>query len=216
MAWHYILMGDVIGSTRLDAKKLRRQLKSLLSKCNQDLENEILSPYTTTLGDEFQGIAKSLRSVSESIFHVEHIRVQRRYDFRLRYVAHYGEIETPINRDIAYGMMGPGLTRARAFLTKKGRGRSRFFFDFPNQELALNLTRLSTVIEGLTDRWNPQDYLLILDMIANQDNEFVARKHKKNRSQVWKRRKHLLVKEYGAIKAVMFDMIEAVEREGRR
>jgi len=214
MAKHYILMGDVIGSTRLDAKKLRRQLESLLSKCNQDLKNKIRSPYTTTLGDEFQGIAKSLRSVAESIFHIEHIQMKRRYDFRLRYVAHYGEIDTPINRDIAYGMMGPGLTHARALLTKKGRGRSRFSFDFPDQQLALNLTRLATVIEGLTDRWNLQDYTLILDMIANQDNEIVARKHKKNRSQVWKRRKHLLVEEYRAAKAVMLDMIEAAGKGG--
>jgi len=62
MAKYFILMGDVIGSRGFDATKLRRQLKSLLSACNGDLKTEILSPYTTTLGDEFQGIAMSLHA----------------------------------------------------------------------------------------------------------------------------------------------------------
>lgn len=39
---------------------------------------------------------------------------QKRYHFKLHYVGHYGEIQTPINREIAYEMMGPGLTQARA------------------------------------------------------------------------------------------------------
>ena len=71
MAKYFILMGDVIGSRRLYARKLQRQLKNLLSACNQHLKAGILSPYTTTLGDEFQGIAMSLRATAESIFFLE-------------------------------------------------------------------------------------------------------------------------------------------------
>jgi hypothetical protein len=206
---YFILMGDVIESRKLDATKLRQQLKTLLSACNKDLKPEILSPYTTTLGDEFQGIAGSLHAVAETIFCLDEARIKKQYDFMIRYVAHYGEIQTPINTDVAYGMMGPGLTKARALLTEKRRGEPRFCFELPDTQLAENLTRLFTVIDGLTDRWKQRDFSLIADMLSNTNNEEVAAKHKKNRSQIWKKRKHLLIEEYRAAKAIIFDLIKA-------
>ena len=208
---YFILMGDVIESRKLNATRLRQQLKALLSACNKDLKPEILSPYTTTLGDEFQGIAGSLHAVAETIFCLGEARIKKQYDFMIRYVAHYGEIQTPINTDMAYGMMGPGLTKARALLTDKRRGEPRFCFELPDKQLAENLTRLFVVIDGLTDRWKQRDFSLIVDMLSNTNNEEVAAKHKKNRSQIWKKRKHLLIEEYRAAKAVVFDLIKASE-----
>ncbi len=114
MANYFILMGDVVASRRVNARELQRHLKSLVSSCNSDLKSLILSPYTITLGDEFQGIATSLRAIIESIFYFEETCIKKRYHFKLHYVGHYGEIQTPINREIAYEMMGPGLTQARA------------------------------------------------------------------------------------------------------
>ena len=213
MSRYFILMGDVIGSRRLHAAELRRQLKNLLSACNRHLKAEILSPYTTTLGDEFQGVPGSLYSAAESLFCIEEERIKNQYDFGVRYVVHYGEIDTPISREIAYEMMGPGLTRARALLTDKRRGQPRFCFDLPDKELAENLTRLCSVIDGLVDRWNPRDYALIFAMLSSTSNEDVAAEHGKNRSQIWKRRKHLLIEEYRLTKAVVLDLIDAAERE---
>jgi len=211
MAKYYILMGDIIQSRKMDAQKLRRELKSLLSACNGDLKTEILSPYTTTLGDEFQGIARSLHGAAESIFYFEELRIRNQNDFMMRYVVHYGEIQTSINTKVAYGMMGPGLTKARSLLTDKRRGRPRFLFDLPDNRLAENLTRLCTIIDGLTRRWCPRDYALISDMLTNRNNEEVATNHNKNRSQIWKRRKHLLIEEYRLGRAVVFDLIDSSE-----
>ena len=132
-------MGDVVASRRVDAREMRRHLKSLVSSCNSDLKALILSPYTITLGDEFQGIATSLRAIAESIFYFEETRIKNQYHFKLRYVGHYGEIQTSINREIAYEMMGPGLTRTRALLTDKRRGRPRLIFDLPVRSLTHNL-----------------------------------------------------------------------------
>jgi hypothetical protein len=214
MADYFIVMGDVIGSRKRDATRLRQQLKNLLSDCNGDLKTAILSPYTTTLGDEFQGIARSLHAVAECIFYLEETRIKKQNDFGIRYVAHYGEIQTPINTEVAYGMMGPGLTKARALLTDKRRGQPRFCFDLPDTRLAENLTRLFRVIEGLTSRWDRRDFSLIADMLSNTNNEEVAAKHSKNRSQIWKRRRHLLIEEYRSTKTVIFDLIDA--SEGKR
>jgi hypothetical protein len=206
MPKYYILMGDVIKSRERDVKKLRMQLKGLLSACNRHLEADVLSPYTTTLGDEFQGVASNLRGLLEAVFYLEEVRLKKQYSFKLRYVAHFGHIQTPINREIAYEMMGPGLTRARRLLTDKRRGRPRFVFDLSDRRLSRNLNLLCSVVDGLTARWRLQDYLLIYDMVSNDNNEEVGRKHGKNRSQIWKRRKHLLIDEYKAVKEVIFEL----------
>jgi len=211
MAKYFILMGDVIGSRRYYARELQQQLKNLLSACNQHLKAGILSPYTTTLGDEFQGIAVSLSATAECIFFLEETRIENRHDFGIRYVAHFGEIQTPINKRIAYEMMGPGLTRARALLTDKRRGQPRFYFDLPDKRFAENLTRLCSIIDGLINRWNRRDYPLISDMLSNPNNEEVAAKHGKNRSQIWKRRKYLLIDEYLLTRTIVFDLIGAAE-----
>jgi len=216
MADYFIVMGDVIGSRKLDATKLRQQLKNLLSACNRDLKTEILSPYTTTLGDEFQGIARSLHAVAESIFYLDETRIKNQYDFWIRYVAHYGEIQTPINTEVAYGMMGPGLTKGRALLTDKRRGQPRFCFYLPDTRLAENLTRLFRVIEGLTSRWDRRDFSLISEMLSNTNNEEVAAQHHKNRSQIWKRRKHLFIEEYRMAKAVILDLTDTAKGKRSR
>jgi hypothetical protein len=48
-------------------------------------------------------------------------------------------------------------------------------------------------------------------MLSDQNNEEVAAKHGKNRSQIWKRRKYLLIEEYRLTKAVVLDLIDATE-----
>lgn len=216
MTEHYILMGDVIRSRNLQAVKLHEQMKALLSACNKDLKTAILSPYTTTLGDEFQGIAASLRATLECIFYIEDTRMQRQYDFEVRYVVLYGEIETAINKEIAYGMMGAGLSRARELLTDKKRGRPRFQFELPQKQLEENLTRLFRVMEGLEERWDRRDYPLILDMLSIPNNEKVAVKYGKNRSQIWKRRKNLLIEEYQLIRTIALSLIDTEGEKAKK
>lgn len=207
MTRHYILMGDIIGSSRHeDLQKLRKDFIEIVSSCSRELKHEIVSPYTVTLGDEFQGVAASLHALLESIFYMEEKILHQGLDFKVRYVAVYGEIETSINRLKAHTMMGAGLKRAREILTDKKRGEPRFRFELPDTYMTNQLNRLFLVFDGLTDRWRPRDGRLILDMLANPNNEEVGILHGKNRTQIWKRRRHLLVEEYRALKESLLEL----------
>ena len=206
MANRYILMGDIIGSRKHDARQLRKNFINLTSGCNRKLKQVILSPYTVTLGDEFQGIATSLHSVIKSIFYMEETILRKQLDFQVRYVAVQGDIDTPINRLKAHTMMGSGLTEAREILTDKRRGQPRFRFVLQDGHTMNHLNRLFLVLDGLTGRWNTDDGLLIFDMLATPHNDNVAIKHEKNRTQIWKRRKNLLVEEYRALKDVIMEL----------
>ncbi|MCX7044556.1 MAG: SatD family protein [Candidatus Sumerlaeota bacterium] len=201
-------MGDVIGSSRMDAIMLRRQFRSLLTDCNRKMKKNILSPLTTTLGDEFQGIVQSLSALPETIFFLDDTIRTREYGFHLRYIAHAGVIQTRINRKTAYGMMGPGLARARALLTEKQRGLPRVIFDLPAQGLAENLTKLFMVLDGLASRWKPCDYALVQCMLRNSSNQDVAKEFGKDRSQIWKRRKQLHIEEFRILRSLVLSLIE--------
>lgn len=213
MANHFIVMGDIVHSRKYEGKELMREFRELVSSCNRDLAEGILSPYTVTLGDEFQGVAKSLHWSVQSLLYLEECMLKKGHPFSLRYVVHYGKIETNLNRKIAHGMIGPGLTRARGLLNDKGRGKSRFNFDLPNETLALQLSRLFFVMASLTQGWQHKDAQLIFDMIANDDNTAIGTKYGKNRSQVWKRRRHLHIDDYRALRQIA---IELSDKGGKR
>ena len=206
MAGRYILMGDIVGSSTYEASKLRREFMQIVSSCNKTLEGEILSPYTVTLGDEFQGVARSLRGLFDTVFYLEEISLRKRLRFKMRYVGLYGEIDTPINRIKAHGMMGVGLTITRKMLTDKRRGKPRFQFELPDAQMTKRLNLLFVVIDGIMAKWNPDDGPLILDMIDNNNNVEVGKKHRKNRTQIWKRRKNMLIEEFRALKELVLDL----------
>jgi len=197
---YYILMGDVVGSSDYEQGTLGKDLKELVQSANDDLGKITLSPYTVTLGDEFQGVTQSLASGVETLLYFEEQRLAKKLDFRLHYVLHFGNIDTEINPDTSYGMLGEGLTTARKILTAKKRDRKRFRISLPENGRTEQLNRLFEVIEGITDRWKKNDFPLILDMIRNNNDEEVGKKHKKDRSQIYRRRKTLLITEYTLLK----------------
>ncbi len=203
LASQFILMGDVVDSRDLESVPLQRNFEHLVDACNRELAELILSPLTITLGDEFQGLTFDLTSAVDCLFFLEERRLAETLDFVLHFVVHEGEIETPVNREIAYGMMGPGLTRARELLTESARPRPRFLFELQDGALSEALNHQFRVYEGLLERWSVDDYPLILRMLAEPNNTSVAAEFDKNRSQIWKRRKTLLVEEYRSTKEVI-------------
>lgn len=213
MADHFIVMGDILRSREYNGTELMREFKDLVSSCNSKLAKGILSPYTITLGDEFQGVARSLHWSVQSLLYLEESTLRKGFPFALRYVVHCGKIDTPLNRRIAHGMVGRGLTRARELLTDKRRGRPRFLFDLPNEDLALQLSLLFGVMASLTRHWQRKDADLIFEMLASADNAAIGAKYGKNRSQIWKRRKNLHVDDYNALRGVAIALSEG---EGRR
>lgn len=209
---YYVVMGDVIGSRYQEADRLMREFESLVGRANSVFRDGILSPYTITLGDEFQGVARSLQEAVKTILFLEEARLKGEFSAMLRYVVLYGEITTPLNRRLAHGMLGAGLAKAREQLMDKRRGRPRFHFELQDRRQASQLGRLLEVMSALTRDWKLEDADLLFDMLVAANNEEVAVKHGKNRSQVWKRRRNLYVDEYGSLKDIVLELSEEAAR----
>lgn len=206
-------MGDVSASRRLDAVKLQAALKELVDQTNAEFKPETPSPFTITLGDEFQGVTGSLDSGIRTLFFMEEYRLRLPVPFRLHYVLHQGLIETDINPDKAWGMLGEGLTKARELLTDKSRNRPRFRISLPGEACvyAAQLNRQFVVLDGIISRWNPDDYKLIADMIQHESDAEVGKLHGKDRTQIYRRRNTLMIKEYNLLKQAVFAELELME-----
>ena len=202
--WNYILMADIIGSRKVEQSKLMKGFKNVVANANKNLEQQLLSPLTITLGDEFQSVAKSLSSALDTVLYLEELIIKSKEDFKLRYVLLEGAIETPINSQIAYGMLGSGLTEARETLVRSKKQKTRFNITLNDQELEKALTDAFLVLQRIIDKWKVEkDYYIVAEFLANKDYKRVAADLEKERSLIWKREKSLGIEEYFALKDVI-------------
>jgi hypothetical protein len=200
----WIIMADVIHSSAHDALALQRAFKFDVNYINKEYEKRILSPLTITLGDEFQGVIKDLKTCIEIIFSFEEHRLQIAPKYELRYIVQQGEIETEINPNIAYGMLGIGLSQARKNLENLKKTDQRYFFDTSLKPKSNALNSAFQVYQNIYQNWTkPEERQLVALFLENNDYKYVAEKTGKTRSQIWKREKSLNISSYFAIKTVI-------------
>lgn len=150
-------MGDVVGSSGKDSPALIGRFEQAISNTNILHNKNIKSPLTITLGDEFQGVVNSVHSALEIIFTIEEHFVHHQYDLPIRYVIHQGEIETPIKRKKAHGMLGVGLTKARRKLEELKSSDSRYFISLQNKTLTSNFNNATKLYQYFKDKWKQKD-----------------------------------------------------------
>ncbi|WP_375583501.1 SatD family protein [Cyclobacterium xiamenense] len=197
---NYVLMADIIGSGESsDLSKLARSFADLVEKCNTANQKELISPLTITLGDEFQGIARSECSIYKIITWIEENKWRVDVEIPLRYTVELGVIETEINTEIAYGMMGPALTEAReSMITLKDKGEFLALGgDIEDKELKQIQFNLYL---SYVRNWHWRDKVLISNLLELKDYKLVAERIKKTRSLVWKRNKTLGMDNYFKLK----------------
>ncbi|HEV2480568.1 MAG TPA: SatD family protein [Puia sp.] len=201
---NYILMADVIGSRKADQMKILKEFRNITGKVNQDIGNQLLSPITITLGDEFQSVAKDLQAALSIIFSIEETIIKTQTTLKLRYVLVEGLIETPINPQIAYGMLGSGLTAAREKLIALKKKKQRFNSSLQNKSLEKAINNTFVVLQAIIDSWKlKKDYYVVAEFLKSKDYKKVAVDLNKERSLIWKREKSLKIEEYFALKEVI-------------
>lgn len=199
-----IVMADIIDSRNMQQNKLMKSFKKITDEINYEKKDILLSPITITLGDEFQCIVKSVEAGIELMLAIDEKKLYEMADFKLRYVLVEGGIETPINHDIAYGMLGEGLTIARETLTEYKNSYHRYSIQLKNVSKSEALANSLLVYQNIIDTWKMEkDYHLIARFLELKDYKLVADEMGKTRSQIWKREKSLNLEAYFSIKQVI-------------
>ncbi len=106
-----IIIGDIEGSRELKKKgreEVQEKLQKILDEINKGASG-LASPYTVTLGDEFQAVYSR---ADELFTHCWKI-LSTVHPVKVRFSVGVGEIVTPINEEQAIGMDGPAFHAAR-------------------------------------------------------------------------------------------------------
>ena len=192
--------GDVIGSSAFEGAALSAHLSALVGRANKHFKAELKSPLTVTLGDEFQGICQTLGAGVEVILWLEHalrsdpLRNETgALGYQMRFVLHEGRVESPVNTRNAHGMLGPGLTQARALLSEHRDGAQRIRVALANKTLSAQLEDVFAVLDDLSSDFKAKDFALIEAMFEEVDSSLLGARFGRHRTSIDRRRKTLKV-----------------------
>ncbi|WP_436516467.1 SatD family protein [Ekhidna sp. To15] len=201
----FILMADIVSSHEKDGKALMLDFQGLVQWTNMIYGDSIESPLTITLGDEFQGIVASASKGIDIMLAMEEYILEEELDFKLRYVLHEGEVETPINEDKAYEMLGPGLTNARELLNNMKKENGRFLVSIKGND---QINKMMKVTQHFIDGWHPKDRSTVSGFLQGHDYKEMAKIESKDDSTLWRRRKSLAIDEYLLCKELIHHLID--------
>lgn len=170
---HLVLIGDLVGSRRApDRAALQKRLQSAVKLLNKKRGDALRSPYTITLGDEFQAVYKDARTAFADLFLLLHALAPD----RIRFALATGDIATKINRAQAIGMDGPAFHAARAILEELKADRRLFGVGGLPPETARWVPPTLAVLSGLVEGWRDTRLRLMAGLLDAEDTETLARK----------------------------------------
>ncbi len=156
------LIGDIVDSKNITERaKVQSGLNYIFKKLN--INGDLLSPYTITLGDEFQAVYNKADLIFSHIWQIS----SAVYPLKIRFSLGAGDITTKINKKQAIGMDGPAFYNARNGLN--GLKESGFLFAVTADELhAEKIIKQSLfLISHLSDNWK-KSRLNILSLLYRQ------------------------------------------------
>ena len=204
---YYILMADVKDSRLKKGSKLINSLLSIVKEKNKTYKSLFLSPLTVTLGDEFQSVLKSFADAIKIIIAIEEELIKENLDFKLRYILHYGVIDTPINSEIAYNMYGQGLISAREMLEKNKKIKDKRIYISCKNLKSSNIIELAFQnFTSYIDKWNKKDYKLIYSLIHQGDKteKEIADDLNYDPAGISRRKRTLKIIEYKNLKNIIY------------
>ncbi len=105
----FTIIADIIKSRGIENRsEFQKSLETKLSSVSTGAST-IVSPYTITLGDEFQGVYDSCGEILDHLFQI----MLFIHPVKLRVAVGVGDLDTSINRQSALGMDGPAFHSAR-------------------------------------------------------------------------------------------------------
>ncbi len=161
---YLVVIGDVVGSRALKARAtFQRKLETLLAAVSSG-QTALASPYTLTLGDEFQAVYRRAEGVFSDLVRIraECLPVEVRFSVAL------GRISTAINPRQALGMDGPAfhLARERIERLKQTGGRFSLAGDLPGD--VRTREALLDLVSSWTEGWKVNRWAILLGVLEGK------------------------------------------------
>jgi hypothetical protein len=164
------VMGDIVSSQSAASMRLLHQkFNEAVRAANERSKPFLTSPLTITLGDEFQGLCRSLSAGLRIIRDLRHNLMQDRIE--CRFALGVVELQTPLNRQAAWNMMGPGLSRTRKKLEAKGNANA-YRFSLPGEHMIeMLLDAVGYSITNVELDWTARQLQIIMASSASDGTD---------------------------------------------
>lgn len=199
----FIIMSDIVNSSSLPGGELMKDFKRVVQTVNKNNTSCIKSPLTITLGDEFQGVVKDLYSAIAIIFQLDQLILKSKIEYKLRFVVHYGAIDTAINKQNSYEMLGKGLTTARKQIEELKSTQDEIMISGLDNTLQEKLNLSFRLYRSLYNDWSTKDKSLVYDFLQGDNYRDLAGKYSKDPSSMWRKEKSLKIADFNAAKKLI-------------
>ncbi|MCH8550931.1 MAG: SatD family protein [Natronospirillum sp.] len=168
---YLVVIGDLISSRdAADRGELQRRLAQCLLTLNKPAPEGLASPYTITLGDEFQAVRTRSDRLWFELMHIQKALLPARVRFSLG----LGEIATPINREQALGMDGKAFYHARDGMERlKGQARTLAITGLADADQRW-ADALLQVIGSMSAKWRANRYEILCRLLMDQTPADIA------------------------------------------
>ncbi len=173
---YFVVIADIINSKKIvERGELQKTLEKTLKEVNEKKEG-IVSPYTITLGDEFQAVYDKPDNIFSHIWHI----LEKVFPHKIRFSIGIGKITTNINRKNALGMDGEAFYLARNGIERLKEEKKVYFrinTEIPEIDLINNILKLisSLIITWKKDRYKIFNYyrtgLKVKEIAEKLENE---------------------------------------------
>jgi hypothetical protein len=185
-AGHYAtVMGDLVMSGSASSfEELHAKFNTAINQQNRIRRAALVSPLTITLGDEFQGLSKTL---VDSLSIVRALRLDllaRGVD--CRFAIGVAEIQTPVNVARAWNMMGSGLAQTREKLNEKSNDTVYRFALSDHRVIESTLEALGAGLTAIERRWTPRQLKDISASLAGTSAREIAKLRNVSAHSVYK------------------------------
>jgi len=164
------VIADLIDSRNIPD---REPFQKNLEKCLREISSSpmILSPYTITLGDEFQALYSGARGLFRDLLQI----MTCIHPCQIRIALGIGTLSTAINPETAIGMDGRAFYAARRGVEgmKKKKGNALRIHSDP-EELPAILTSGLELISSLTAGWKFNTLLILRELLDRKSVREIA------------------------------------------
>lgn len=161
------LIGDIAMSKKIeDRENFQNKISLLFKKVSAASKDYLHSPYTLTLGDEFQAVYRTPDSIMTDIWKI----IEALYPHRARFAVGMDMLSTKINPNKAIGMDGPAFYYARDGIEEL-KQYSRTIIQFYGKNIRnLNLIdQYLILLSGISSRWK-HNTIKIFNGLLNKDS----------------------------------------------
>lgn len=203
-----VVIGDIISSRKVENRNaLQNKLLDVFNELNApDHENHLVSPYTITLGDEFQAVYKQ----ADYLFFDSTRILETVLPQKIRFSFGIGEISTELNREQSIGMDGSAFYFAREGILnlKNQRGNYKFnIYGLEDPELEKLFNNSLYLFSNLLEGWHRNRYYILRRTLAGRPVKEIAKELQLTETAVYMNLYDGSIREMIAIQEVMINRI---------